>query len=328
MRRRAAMILSAALLSGAAAVTEAQAAERTAETPRFLQRNTDTIKIDTTWLADNLHLIQGAGGNVVALVGPNGALLVDDEYPELAERVGDLVHTLGKVPVRFVVNTHWHVDHTGGNEVFGQSGVLIIGHENVRRRLEKGQRIEALGLDVPPAPSAALPLITYEQGLRLHLNGETVEIIPLAPAHTDGDSAVHFRTSNVLHTGDLYFSGTYPFYDLSSGGTIDGMIAGTERLLDLANAQTVIIPGHGPLSNRMELQAFHDMLVAVRARVQRAIAEGRSRAALAAEKPLSDLDPIWGDGFLTGAQFLDIVYADLTRRQAGTRNTAPEQGGP
>lgn len=273
----------------------------------------ENARIETVRLADNLHMLRGVGGNLALLTGPDGALLVDDQYAPMHEKILAAVRAITAAPVRWVLNTHWHGDHTGGNERFGSAGAVLVAHENVRRRMHAGQRMERFGREILPAPPAALPDVTFEDGVVLHWNGEEITILHSAAAHTDGDVVVWFRHADVVHAGDLFFHGLFPFIDVQSGGSITGMIAGVERILAEAGPNTKIIPGHGPLADRAALVAYHERLVLARSRVRGAIDRGLAADALVAESPLEELEASWGGGFLSAEQFLRILHADLSR---------------
>lgn len=266
------------------------------------------VQIVTTPLRDGLHLLTGAGGNMVASTGPDGTFLVDDQYAPLSARISEALGKIGRLPVRFIINTHWHFDHTGGNEAFGQSGSVILAHDNVRQRMSTEQFIAALGRKVEPSPPGALPVITFTQGITLHLNGDTIEVVHVANAHTDGDSLVRFRKANLLHMGDTMFNGGYPFIDISSGGSIDGLLAAHARALELSDGQTIIIPGHGARTDRATLVAYRDMLKQARDRIAALKAQGKTRDDVVAAKPTAEWDATFGTGFIKPAQFIGFVY--------------------
>jgi cyclase len=273
----------------------------------------EQIAIRTETVRPGLAVLFGAGGNIAVSTGADGPVLVDDQYAPLAPKILAAVRALQDAQVRFVINTHWHGDHTGGNEAIGQAGALIVAHENVRRRMSTTQLIAAFGREVPPSPAAALPVVTFDDGVTLHWNGEEIAVEHVAPAHTDGDALVWFRKADAVHTGDTYVAGTFPFVDVSSGGSLAGIIASAERVLAQAGPETTIIPGHGPLSNAAELRAWREMLVTVQARVNAALAAGKSLEAFRAEQPLADLAPQYGKGWLDADRFLTIVFSDLSR---------------
>jgi len=265
-------------------------------------------------VAPGITMLKGQGGNVGVFSGADGVMLVDDQYAYQSAPIRRALDALSAGPVRFLLNTHWHSDHTGGNEAFAARGALIFAHENVRQRMSVEQFMAALERSVPPAPEAALPVVTFDSELRFHWNGDEVHAMHVASAHTDGDAIVRFHGANVLHTGDVYFENGYPFVDLSSGGSIDGLIAAVDRLLALADEDTAILPGHGDLSDRAELAEYRDMLRAARERVLRALAAGQDADALVASAPLADLDARWGQGFVSSESFLRTLHASLAPR--------------
>lgn len=274
-------------------------------------RDFSKVQIKTTQLTDTLYMLQGAGGNIGVSAGGDGVYLIDDQFAPLSEKILAAVRAISKEPLRFVINTHWHGDHTGGNENMAQAGATVMAHRNVRERMAKGQPMPAFNRVADPAPEAALPQITYDDGVELHLNGETARIRHVPSAHTDGDSFVHFTASNVLHTGDLFFNGFYPFIDAWSGGNINGVIDAAGAMLEMADDQTRIIPGHGPLASRADLEAYRAMLIAVRDTVSKGIRDGLNAQALVDSGAFADIEEEWGDGFLDTAKFITIVYAGL-----------------
>ncbi|MGB3612370.1 MAG: MBL fold metallo-hydrolase [Elainellaceae cyanobacterium] len=269
------------------------------------------VAIETVPVAENLYMLLGEGGNIGVLAGDDGVFLIDDQFAPLTDKILAAVGEISEQPIRFLVNTHWHFDHTGGNENLGNAGVLIVAHDEVYTRMSTEQFIEAFQRPIPASPSAALPVITFSDTTTFHINGQTVHAFHVDPAHTDGDTVIHFTDADVIHAGDTYFNGLYPFIDTSSGGSIVGMIQAAERILALAGDETQIIPGHGPLSNRAELEAYRQMLVTVRVRTERAIAQGLTLEEFLASDPTVDYDDAWGGGFLNPEQFLTIVYQDL-----------------
>jgi cyclase len=272
------------------------------------------VEIRTRPLRGGVHLMTGVGGNLAALSGDDGILLVDDQYGPLGDKIRRALARIGEGPIRFVVNTHWHGDHTGGNEGMAATGAVIVAHENVRTRMSTEQFMAGLGRPVPASPDAALPVVTFAETLSFHFSGETIRVEHLGPAHTDGDAMVHFVEANVLHMGDTFFNGMYPFIDLSSGGRLEGLIAASDRGLALANAETMIVPGHGPLGDREQLVAYRDMLVDVRDRIRIAIRVGKSRAAVIASQPTQAHDDRWGRGFMKPDVFTGLAYDSLSGR--------------
>lgn len=269
-----------------------------------------TIKVER--LAPGVAVLFGAGGNIGLSYGADGNIIVDDQFAPLTDKILAAIGTVDPDPVKLVVNTHWHFDHTGGNENFGRRGAVIVAHDNVRTRMAAGQFMAAVNQTVPPAPGAALPVVTFAEGVTLHLNGDTLHVIHVANAHTDGDSLVHWQKANVLHMGDTFFHRvSFPFIDLGSGGSIDGAIAAVGRGLAFANAATRIIPGHGPVAARADLVAYRAMLVDIRAKVAAGIAARRTKAQIVASKPAARYG--MPDGFVKPDAFVATVYDSLRK---------------
>ena len=276
------------------------------------QQNFDTIQVRATPVAGSVYMLTGAGGNMGLSAGENGAFLIDDQYAPLTDKIRAAVGEITPAPIRFVLNTHWHGDHTGGNENLGNAGTLIVAHDNVRRRMGTDQFREAVNRTVPASPAAALPVVTFDQTVNFFLNGDSLHAFHVPRAHTDGDAIIHFRAANVVHMGDTFFNGRFPFIDLSSGGSINGVIDAAERVLALADDRTRIIPGHGSLATRAELQAYHDMLVTVRDRIRAAKAEGKTLDEVQAMQPTAEFDAEWGGGFIPPERFVEAVYQSLS----------------
>ena len=284
------------------------------------QQDLSNVKITVVPVAGGVYMLQGAGGNIGLSVGADDAFLIDDQYAPLTPRIREAIATVTSKPVRFLVNTHWHGDHTGGNENMASAGSILVAHENVRRRMSTEQFIEAFKSRVAPSPAAALPVITFSDEITFYLNGDTIRASHVRNAHTDGDAVITFRRANVVHMGDTFFNGMWPFIDLSSGGSLDGMIEATAKALAATGPETKFIPGHGPLARRADLQRFHDVMADVRGRLVRRVARRESLARVIAAKPLADYDATWGKGFMTTEQFLTIAYASLTKgKQTGVR---------
>jgi glyoxylase-like metal-dependent hydrolase (beta-lactamase superfamily II) len=273
----------------------------------------EKTQIRTEKVAEGVHVLMGAGGNIGVSAGADGVFLIDDEWAPLTAKVKAAVAALSDRPIRFILNTHWHPDHSGGNENLGEAGALLVAHDNVRRRMSTEQFIELMGMKVPPAPPKALPVVTFDQAVTLHLNGDEIHAFHVPPAHTDGDAVVHFRRANVVHMGDLYFTGMYPFVDLSSNGSFEGVIAAADRVLALVDDRARIISGHGPVGSRADLKAYRDMMATVRDRVKPLVQAGRTAEQIAAARPTADLDARWGQGFMKPDVFLAIVVQSLTR---------------
>ena len=269
----------------------------------------------TTKLSDTLALLSGPGGNMAVQIGPDGALLVDTGVHPTAPKLAQGAEAFAGKPVAVVVNTHWHFDHTGGNEFFGRRGVRLVAHDDVRTRMGRDQFIDSFNYTVPASPAPALPVLTFPDTLTLYFGGETIHLHHVAPAHTDGDILVHFANANVLHTGDLFFNGFYPFIDYSSEGWIGGMVAAADRALAMCNDQTRIIPGHGPLAAPADLKAARDMLATVQGRVEKLLDASKSLDAIVAEAPTRDLDERWGKGFFNGEAFTRNAAAGIVRHR-------------
>ncbi len=266
--------------------------------------------IETTRLSDTVHMLRGKGGNIAVSVGVDGVIMIDDQFAPASKIIADAIRAIDDRPVRFVVNTHWHGDHTGGNKNFKALGATIVAHDNVRAEMIGRWFKDANGKFVA---SDALPAITFKDRISFHLNGETIEIIKVPASHTDGDAVVHFTGSDVLHMGDVFFNGLYTFFDGTSGGRFSGMIEALGIGLQIAGPDTKVVPGHGPLGNRDDLQRHHDHLKVIHQRVADAIADGVSMADFIAMRPTGDLEQAFGEGYkvMKAEDFLKRVYVDM-----------------
>ncbi len=281
------------------------------------QRDMSQVEVKLERLAPGVAVLSGAGGNIGLSFGEDANVLIDDQFAPLTDKIAAAVATVDPDPVRFVINTHWHGDHTGGNENFGKRGAVILAHDNVRVRMSAGQVSTIFaGQRTPASPKAALPMLTFADSVALHLNGDDLEVVHVARAHTDGDSLVRWRRANVLHMGDTFFNKvSLPYIDLDSGGSMDGLIAAVKRGLELSDTRTRIIPGHGPLSTRPGLAAYLAMLQDVRAKVAAGIKAKRTLAQIVASKPAAPYG--MADGFMKPDMFVEIVHRSLTRKPSG-----------
>lgn len=273
----------------------------------------EDVKVKTINLTDKLHMLIGKGGNVGVFVGDDGTFVIDDQFAPLTEKLMTAIKAVGGDAPRFLINTHFHGDHTGGNENFGNKGALIVAHDNVRERLANGSMIEAFGMETPPAKDPALPAVTYSNNMHFHINQDNVSIVHAPNAHTDGDSFVHFEKSNVVHAGDIFFNGFYPFIDAQHGGSLTGTIAAVDAILALSDVDTKIIPGHGPLADKPQLQVYRDMLQTAYSNLSALKNEGLSVDDAKARQPLAELDALWGGAMFSSDRWLEIIYPDAVK---------------
>jgi glyoxylase-like metal-dependent hydrolase (beta-lactamase superfamily II) len=274
-------------------------------------QNPDDVEIRTIEVSPGIYMLMGAGGNMGLSVGADGAFLIDDQFAPLNAKITAAVAAVSDSEVRFVINTHWHGDHTGGNEPFGAAGALIVAHENVRRRMDPATFTDVMGNTTQAAP-VALPVVTFTDDVSFWWNGEQIAAHHVAPAHTDGDSIVWFRKADVVHMGDNFFVGSLPYIDLDSGGDLAGMIAAAEYVLAQATETTKIIPGHGALAGTAQLRDFHAMLTTIRDRVQGHIDAGRSLDEILAADPVAGYEQ-FANNWMTVERFVGIVYNSLAR---------------
>ncbi len=272
------------------------------------------VQIQVIELTPSVRMLMGRGGNIGVSSGEDGVFLIDDQFAPLTEKILEAIGSFSDQPVKFVINTHWHGDHTGGNENLGKAGAIIVAHENVYKRLSTDQVLVAFDREIPARQKEALPVITFTRDLTFHLNGDELKVFHVENAHTDGDAIIYFTNANAVHMGDTFFNGMYPFIDTEHGGSIDGMIAAAGRMLEMIDDDTKIIPGHGPLGARAQLQAYHDMLVGVREAIQAEVAAGKSVDEVVAANPTAAYDGEWGGGFLNPERFTRIVAGDLSSR--------------
>lgn len=275
------------------------------------QRNFDDVEVKSEKVAEGIYVLFGAGGNIGLCVGDDNVFMIDDQYAPLTDKIKAAVAKLSDKPVQFVLNTHYHGDHVGGNEQLGEEGSVIVAHENVRKRLTTEQFSEMFNRTTPAYQKDAWPIITFTRDIKFHMNGKEISVFHVEHAHTDGDAIVRFMNSNVVHMGDTYFEGLYPFIDVEAGGSVDGMIDAVDRVLPTIDENTVVIPGHGPVSNKAKLVAFRDMLKRIRDNVNALAEQGKTLEEVTAAKPTAEFDEVWGNGFLKPDVFTKIVYTDL-----------------
>ena len=277
------------------------------------QRDFSKVEIKPQKVTETVYMLTGSGGNIGLCVGEDGLYMIDSQFGPLSEKIMTAIASIKDAPIKYLINTHWHGDHVGGNENFNRKGAIIVAHENVRKRVSTEQHNKAFNRTTPPSPEGAWPSITFTDDIHFHANGEDMLIFHVHNAHTDGDAMVYFTQSNVLHMGDTFFSGRYPYIDLGSGGTINGIIAAANKALFVIDDDTKIIPGHGPLSTKADLKMYRDVLMIARDRVKKAIKAGQTIEEIKAAKLNSDYDEAWGSGFINAETFVDIIFTDLTR---------------
>jgi cyclase len=269
------------------------------------------VEVKATHVAGTVYMLTGAGGNIGVCVGDDGIVIVDDQFAPLAPKIRAALAGISNKPIKFILNTHYHGDHTGGNEIFGREAP-IIAQENVRKRLQSGTKF---GTRVtPPAPKDALPVVTFDHDVALHVNGEDIQVIHYPHGHTDGDAVMYFTQSNVVHMGDDFFNGGFPVVDLENGGSVSGMIADTQQIAGALKPDAKVIPGHGPLGDRASLEAFVKMLQETRAAVDAAVKSGKSLDQLKADKVLAPWVDKWSKGGVSADRFTETLYNDVTKK--------------
>ena len=280
-------------------------------TVALAQRDFSNVAVTATKVSGNIYMLVGAGGNIGVTAGEDGIVIVDDQYAPLAPKIKEALRALTDKPLRFVLNTHFHPDHTGGNEIFGEQAP-IVAHTNVRKRLVSGATL--FGEKVPPAPKAALPVLTFDDKVSIHINGEEVRAVHFPHGHTDGDLVIYFTQSNVVHMGDHFFNGMFPFIDIDNGGSVLGMLKNLETIHGSLPADVKIIPGHGPLATKDDLARAITVLRETTAVVREGIRKGKSLEQLKEEKVLAKYEE-WGKGFMKTDFFMEILYRDLSQKK-------------
>jgi glyoxylase-like metal-dependent hydrolase (beta-lactamase superfamily II) len=268
-------------------------------------------KIIPVPVTKQIYMIAGQGGNIGIFTGRDGTFLIDDQFAPLTGKIIEAIKSVGGDYPKFLINTHYHGDHTGGNENLGQGGTLIFSHDNVRERLSTGSFIKAFNMKMAGISREGLPVVTFSEDISFHLNGDSVRAIHVPNAHTDGDSFIYFKGANVIHAGDFFFNGIYPFIDVNHGGSLKGMIIAVDKVLSMADENTKIIPGHGPLSDKAQLKSYRQMLGTAYERLRRLKAEGKTAQEAVAAKPLADLEAIWGDGVFKSDRWIVLIYSGV-----------------
>jgi cyclase len=278
----------------------------------FAQQDFSKVEITATKVAGNIYMLQGSGGNIGVSVGTDGILIVDDQFAPLADKIKKALKDLGDGKLKFVLNTHWHGDHTGGNVAFGPDAP-IIAHDNVRRRLSTEQKSEFFKRTTPASPNEALPVITFDKSLSVHFNGEEIKVIHFPHGHTDGDSVIFFTNSNVVHLGDDFFVSRFPFVDLESGGDVEGLIKNIAEIIPKLPADVKIIPGHGAISTVADLKAYHRMLTETTAIVREKMKAKKTLAEIKAEGLPAEWKE-WGSGFIKTDVWLETIHRSLSKK--------------
>jgi glyoxylase-like metal-dependent hydrolase (beta-lactamase superfamily II) len=277
----------------------------------FAAAQEDQVEFTSTQLSESVYMLRGRGGNIGISTGEDGLFIIDDQVQPITGQLLQAIAKISEQPIRFVINTHYHGDHVGGNETIGGAGAVIIAHDNIRKRMTSEQVSIFMNSTTPPYPKGALPVLTFNDRFSLHFNGESATAYYVANGHTDGDSIIHFPASNVIHMGDNFFNGLYPYVDLDAGGSLQGVIEAADLALTLANDSTHIIPGHGPLATRADLQEYRDFLVKARDNVQVLIDQGMDLRAVIEAKPTAEWDETLGQVWITPAQFVTFIYNSL-----------------
>ena len=277
------------------------------------QTDYSKVEVKATKVAGNVYMLEGAGGNIGVSVGDDGLLIVDDQFAPLADKIRAALKGLADKKLRFILNTHWHGDHTGGNVAFGPEAT-IIAHDNVRKRLATEQKSTVFNSTTPPSPKEALPVITFNDSLSVHFNGEDIRAIHFPHGHTDGDSVIFFSTSNVVHLGDDFFAGRFPFVDLESGGSVEGLVKNIGELIGKIPPTAKLIPGHGPISTLDDLKSYHRMLQQTTEIVRQKIAAGKTLDQVKSEGLPAEWEP-WGTGFIKTDRWVETIYKSLTAKK-------------
>lgn len=279
----------------------------------FGEPNHDDVELSLKQLSDRVYMIMGSGGNIGVSVGEDGILMIDDQFAPLSEKIEAKLTELGSGTLKYVINTHWHGDHTGGNEYFGKKAV-IVAHENVRERLSTRQEMKIFDSIIEPHPDVALPKITYEESVSMYFNSDEIMLAHFPSSHTDGDTVVFFLEDNIVHMGDIFFNGMYPFIDLGSGGDVEGYLDSVEQLLEMVPQDAQIIPGHGPLAEWQDFKDFYEMIASTYDGVKTAVDAGKSLEQIQETGFSKEIVDRWGQGFLKTNQWIEILYNQVTKQ--------------
>lgn len=300
----------------AAAIVIAAVSSALAQTPPVAPPPVDFSKVEikTTDLGDNVYMLEGQGGNITVAVAGDGVIMVDGQFAPLHDKIKAAIATVSPLPIRYLINTHFHGDHTGGNALFAKDGATVVADPNVKNRLAAGTTNGLTGAKTPPVAPGALPSKTYSNVFKIRLKSRVADLRHIANAHTDGDTYVWFKTANVLSTGDTFTNQRYPNIDFANGGNIKGMIAATDIYLKLVNAKSRIVPGHGPIADKAALTDYRTMLVTARDRMAKLVKDGKSEDEVVAAKPFADLDTKWAMSDLASKNFIRVVYHSLADR--------------
>jgi glyoxylase-like metal-dependent hydrolase (beta-lactamase superfamily II) len=304
------VVATALLLTGIAVAQQPQ--PPTAPPPVDFSK----VEIKTTDLGDGVYMFEGQGGNITVALAKDGIIMVDGQFAPLHDKIKAAIAVISNLPVKYLINTHFHGDHTGGNEAFAKDGALVVSEINVKTRLAAGTSNGLTGAKTPPAPAGALPARTYTGAFKIRMIGRVADLKHIANAHTDGDTYVWFKTANVLSTGDTFTNGRYPNIDFANGGNIKGMIAAADIYLKLTSARSRIVPGHGPIADKAALVEYRTMLVTARDRMAKLVADGKGEDDVVAAKPFADLDAKWAPTELASKNFIRVVYHSLADKPA------------
>ncbi len=319
IRAGLAVVVTALLLTGLAGAQQPPAAA--APPPPDFSK----VEIKTTDLGDGVYMLEGQGGNITVATAQDGIIMVDGEYAPLHDKIKAAISAISNLPVKYLINTHFHGDHTGGNEPFAKDGALVVSEVNVKTRLAAGTTNGLTGAKTPPAAPGALPGKTYTGAFKIKMKGRVADLKHVANAHTDGDTYVWFKTANVLATGDTFTNGRYPNIDFANGGNIKGMIAAADAYLKLTNARSRIVPGHGPIADKAALLEYRTMLVTARDRMAKLVKDGKSEDDVVAAKPFADLDAKWAPTELASKNFIRVVYHSLADKPAAEKKPLLKQ---